>query len=152
MSDPFDLRRFEEAQESGAGYAAAAAELRAGRKRSHWMWFVFPQIEGLGTSAMSRRFAIGSAAEARAYLEHPLLGPRLIECAAILLGLSGSTAREIFGAIDALKLRSCMTLFARAAADGEPFRRVLEHYFDGVGDAATDSRLEHDRLRARSST
>jgi uncharacterized protein (DUF1810 family) len=152
MDDPFELRRFEEAQDAGQMYAAAASELRAGRKASHWMWFVFPQIAGLGHSAMSRTYAIGSRDEAEAYLRHPVLGPRLIECAGILAGLRADSAQEILGATDAIKLRSSMTLFARVADDGAPFLRVLEMYFDGVGDAATESRLEHERLRERSST
>jgi uncharacterized protein (DUF1810 family) len=117
MDDPFDLTRFEAAQDGGGTYAAAVSELRAGRKLSHWMWFVFPQIGGLGRSATSRRYAIASPAEAHAYLEHPVLGPRLLECTRILAELSGSSALEIFGAIDAMKLRSSMTLFAHAAPE-----------------------------------
>lgn len=117
MDDPFDLTRFEAAQDGGGTYAAAVSELRAGRKLSHWMWFVFPQIGGLGQSATSRRYAIASPAEAHAYLEHPVLGPRLLECTRILAELSGRSALEIFGAIDAMKLRSSMTLFAHAAPE-----------------------------------
>jgi uncharacterized protein (DUF1810 family) len=117
MDDPFDLTRFEAAQDGGGTYAAAVSELRAGRKLSHWMWFVFPQIGGLGRSATSRRYAIASPAEAHAYLEHPVLGPRLLECTRILAELSGRSALEIFGAIDAMKLRSSMTLFAHAAPE-----------------------------------
>jgi uncharacterized protein (DUF1810 family) len=138
MDDPFDLKRFEDAQEQGATYATAVVELRAGRKQSHWMWFVFPQITGLGQSPVSRMYAISGLAEASAYLAHPVLGPRLVECAAIVSGLSGRTAAEIFGGIDALKLRSSMTLFMYAAP-GEPvFRRVLEQYFGGTPDPATE--------------
>jgi uncharacterized protein (DUF1810 family) len=147
MDDPFDLKRFEDAQEQGATYATAVVELRAGRKQSHWMWFVFPQIAGLGQSPTSRRYAISSPAEAKAYLEHPVLGPRLIECAGILTQLSGRSALEIFGAIDAIKLRSSMTLFAHAAP-GEPlFGKVLDRYYDGVPDEATEG-LMASRERA----
>jgi uncharacterized protein (DUF1810 family) len=122
-------------------------ELRAGRKQSHWMWFVFPQIAGLGQSPTSRRYAISSPADAKAYLEHPVLGPRLIECAGILTQLSGRSALEIFGAIDAIKLRSSMTLFAHAAP-GEPlFGKVLDRYYDGVPDEATEG-LMASRERA----
>jgi uncharacterized protein (DUF1810 family) len=141
MDDAFDLDRFETAQQEGGTYAAAVSELHAGRKLSHWMWFVFPQIGGLGQSATSRRYAIASLAEARAYLEHPVLGPRLRECAGILAGLSGRSALEIFGVIDAMKLRSSMTLFARAAPEERLFQQVLDAYFDGVSDEATESLL-----------
>jgi uncharacterized protein (DUF1810 family) len=137
-SDPFDLARFVAAQDAGGSYQQAVAELRNGRKVSHWMWYVFPQIAGLGHSATSKLYAISSAAEASAYLTHPVLGPRLRECAEILTGLSGRTAEQIFGGIDALKLRSAMTLF-RHAAPGEPlFREVLEQYFAGVPDPVTE--------------
>ena len=105
------------------------------------MWFVFPQISGLGQSSISRTYAIASLAEAEAYLQHPVLGSRLIECTRILSEVTGRTAHDIFGATDAMKLRSSMTLFARAARDPAPFRRVLNDYFDGVADAATESRL-----------
>jgi uncharacterized protein (DUF1810 family) len=142
MDDPFDLKRFEAAQDESGTYVTAVSELRAGRKLSHWMWFVFPQIGGLGQSATSRRYAIASPAEARAYLEHPVLGPRLRECTRILTELSGRSALEIFGAIDALKLRSSMTLFARAAPENTLFGQVLEAYFDGVADEATERRLD----------
>ncbi len=139
--DPYDLQRFVAAQDSGGTYDRAAAELRAGRKTSHWMWFVFPQIAGLGYSPMAQTYAITSLAEARAYLADPVLGPRLTECASILAGLAGRTAEQIFGEVDALKLRSSMTLFQRAAP-GEPvFRQVLDQYFDGVPDPATEQRL-----------
>ena len=140
-ADPFDLQRFVTAQDSGGTYERAAAELRAGRKASHWMWFVFPQIEGLGYSPTARAYAITSLAEARAYLAHPVLGPRLAECAAILAAVPGRTAEQILGEVDALKLRSSMTLFAHADP-GEPvFRQVLERYFDGIPDPATEQRL-----------
>src|ERR1700733_4889261 len=114
MTDPFELERFVAAQDQGGTYEAALAELRAGRKRGHWMWFVFPQIAGLGQSPTSRHYAIASLAEAEAYLAHPVLGPRLIECARVVSELQGRSAQEIFGGIDAIKLRSSMTLFARA--------------------------------------
>jgi uncharacterized protein (DUF1810 family) len=139
MADPYNLGRFERAQRST--YASAVEELRAGRKRSHWMWFVFPQIAGLGRSATAREFAITSLDEARAYLAHPVLGPRLRECAGIVAGLSGRSADEVFGAIDAMKLRSSMTLFARAAPDEPVFRQVLQQYFAGREDEATTGRL-----------
>jgi uncharacterized protein (DUF1810 family) len=138
---PFDLARFEAAQDAQEAYARAVSELQAGRKRSHWMWFVFPQISGLGASEMSRRYAIASLREAQAYLHHPLLGDRLTECTEILLGLSGLSALEILGPTDAVKLRSCMTLFT-CAAPGDPlFTQALEHYFDGAMDPATIARV-----------
>ena len=139
--DPYDLQRFVAAQDAGGTYRRAAAELRNGRKDSHWMWFVFPQIAGLGYSQASRTYAISSLAEASAYLGHPVLGPRLTECAAILAGLPDRTAEQIFGEVDALKLRSSMTLFMRAAP-GEPvFRQVLDRYFGGETDSATERRI-----------
>ena len=141
VSDRFDLERFVDAQDQGGTYAAALAELRAGRKTSHWMWFVFPQIAGLGQSPISRRFAIASLDEARAYLSHPVLGARLIECATTLTGLATQSAEQIFGGIDALKLRSSMTLFARADPDEVVFAQVLDQYFDGEADEATERRL-----------
>lgn len=131
MSDPFDLTRFLRAQDSANTYVQALAELRNGRKVSHWMWFVFPQIVGLGRSTMSKRYAIKSLAEAAAYLDHDLLGPRLLECAGVVTGLENRSACDIFGGIDALKLRSSMTLFSRATIDEPVFTRVLEIYFDG---------------------
>lgn len=141
MSDPYRLERFVAAQDRNGTYQRAVTELRAGAKASHWMWFIFPQIEGLGFSAMSQEFAISGLAEARAYVGHPVLGPRLLECARVVAATDGKTAAEIFGAIDAMKLRSCMTLFA-AAAPGEPvFGEVLGKYFDGVQDEGTLSRL-----------
>ena len=138
MDDPYDLARFVAAQDADGTYDQATAELRAGSKVSHWMWFVFPQIAGLGHSSVSRRYAIRSVAEARAYLDHPVLGPRLVECATIVAGLAGRTAEQIFGGIDAQKLRSSMTLFLQAAP-GEPvFQRVLDRYFGGKPDPATE--------------
>ena len=140
MDDTFGLERFVAAQDVGGTYDAAVAELRAGRKRTHWMWFVFPQIAGLGQSTISRRYAIRSLAEAQAYLAHPLLGPRLIEAARAVKRVAGS-AEAIFGGIDAMKLRSSMTLFARADPTNRVFQDVLEVYCGGVPDAATDRLL-----------
>jgi uncharacterized protein (DUF1810 family) len=139
--DPYDLQRFVSAQDTGGTYDRAVAELRAGRKTSHWMWFVFPQIAGLGISPTSRTYAITSLDEARAYLAHPVLGPRLTECAAILAGLPGRSAEQIFGHLDAQKLCSSITLFM-LAAPGEPvFRQVLDQYFGGIPDPATEQRI-----------
>ena len=129
------------AQDAGETYASALAELRAGRKVGHWMWFVFPQISGLGVSPMSKRYAIASLEEAERYLAHPILGARLEECARVLAELEGRTAEEIFGPVDATKLRSSMTLFARAAPESPLFPAVLDRYFGGVADEATDARL-----------
>jgi uncharacterized protein (DUF1810 family) len=145
MNDPHNLERFVAAQNDGATYAQALEELRAGSKRSHWMWFVFPQIAGLGQSATSGRYAIASLDEAREYLQHPVLGPRLIECAAAVDNVGNRGAAEIFGGIDARKLQSSMTLFQRAAPDEQVFRSVLEHYFGGEADAATDGLLASPR-------
>jgi len=152
--DPWRLERFVAAQDRGGTYRHAVAELRAGAKASHWMWFVFPQVAGLGMSAMSREFAIASRDEARAYLAHPVLGPRLRECARIVADTEGRTADQIFGYVDAVKLRSSMTLFAAAeepgesgaagaagAAGGDAFREVLGKYFGGAPDEATLARL-----------
>ena len=136
-----DLERFVDAQDARGTYASAVDELRAGRKTSHWMWFVFPQIAGLGMSEMSRRYAISSLEEARAYLAHPILGARLRECARILTEVEGMTAEDVFGPVDAMKLRSSMTLFARAAPEDQLFRDVLDRYFGGVADDATDALL-----------
>ncbi len=141
MDDPYDLQRFVAAQDSGATYERALEELRRGHKQSHWMWFVFPQIAGLGQSATSRRYAISSLDEAKAYLRHPVLGPRLIDCTRAVAATEDRTAREIFGGIDAAKLRSSMTLFGRADPDEPLFAQVLDRYFDGVADPATDQRL-----------
>ena len=139
--DPYDLQRFVAAQDAGGIYGRAVAELRAGRKASHWMWFVFPQIAGLGFSPTSQKYAITSLQEAQAYLEHPVLGPRLTESAAILAHQPGRSAEQIFGDLDAQKLRSSMTLFMHAAP-GEPlFRQVLDQYFGGVPDPATEQRI-----------
>jgi len=135
----FDLDRFVAAQQGV--YEGVLDELRRGRKVGHWIWFIFPQIAGLGHSAMSQLYAISSVDEARAYLAHPVLGPRLRECAAIVLATTGRTALEIFGSIDAVKLRSSMTLFHRAAPDEALFRQVLERFYAGTPDEATDARL-----------
>jgi uncharacterized protein (DUF1810 family) len=137
----FDLQRFVDAQDAGGTYGRALAELRAGAKRGHWMWFVFPQVAGLGSSAMSRRYAISGQDEARAYLAHPLLGARLRECAQALLDLPGSDATAVLGGIDAQKLHSSMTLFARADPADPLFGAVLAKYFAGREDGGTTSRL-----------
>ena len=137
--DPYDLRRFVDAQERI--YETVIDELAAGRKRSHWMWFVFPQLRGLGSSPTAVRFGISSSDEARAYLAHELLGPRLRECARLVTRIDGLSAEEIFGWPDDIKLRSSMTLFARAAADNADFVAVLEKYYGGEEDPATLARL-----------
>ena len=136
---PYDLDRFVQAQQHV--YAGVLEELRRGRKSGHWIWFIFPQIAGLGRSSMSQQYAISSLDEAWAYLAHPILGERLRECAGIVLATEGRTALEIFGEIDAMKLRSSMTLFHRAAPDEPVFAQVLARYFGGVADAFTDDRL-----------
>jgi uncharacterized protein (DUF1810 family) len=141
MQDPFQLSRFVEAQDSGGTYRQALAELQVGAKRSHWMWFVFPQVAGLGTSPTSRQYAISSLAEARSYLQHPVLGPRLLECCRAVLAVAGRSAEQIFGGIDARKLQSSATLFLRAAPDQPVFGQVLDRYFDGNADPATDRLL-----------
>jgi uncharacterized protein (DUF1810 family) len=133
--DPHDLARFTRAQDGV--FAGVLAELRAGAKRSHWMWFVFPQVAGLGSSSASRTYAIRTLAEARAYLAHPVLGPRLRQCAEIVLAAEGRTAHEIFGSPDDLKLCSSMTLFAAVAGADSVFARVLAKYYGGRQDART---------------
>ena len=139
MTSVFDLERFVRAQDGV--YDTALAEISAGQKRSHWMWFIFPQIAGLGQSDMARRYAIGSLEEAVAYLAHPVLGPRLIEITAALLSHSGDAAATILGGIDAVKLRSSLTLFSRAAADPVLFDRCLAVFFGGQPDPETLARL-----------
>jgi uncharacterized protein (DUF1810 family) len=139
--DPYDLSRFVEAQTAGGTYERALTELRQGAKRTHWMWFVFPQIAGLGHSASARRYALVSLEEAGAYGEHPLLGARLREAAGVLMALADRTAPEIFGPVDSVKLRSSMTLFMRAMPEEPLFAQVLERYFEGLPDAATDRLL-----------
>ena len=133
--DPHDLNRFVAAQEKT--YPQALAEIRSGRKRSHWMWHIFPQYDGLGFSETSRRYAIKSIAEARAYLRHPVLGPRLIECVQVLLGIDGRSAHEIFGSPDDMKLRSSATLFAHVTGAGNVFEQLLQKYFDSQPDPKT---------------
>jgi uncharacterized protein (DUF1810 family) len=141
IGDPYDVERFVSAQNAGDTYGQATEELRNGLKVSHWMWFVFPQVAGLGRSETARTYAISSLEEAKAYLAHPVLGPRLIECAGIVAGLEGRTAREIFGEIDAQKLHSSMTFFHEAAPAEPSFTRVIERFFGGTEDPATLQRL-----------
>jgi uncharacterized protein (DUF1810 family) len=140
VSGAFDLERFVQAQDGGT-HDAALAELRAGAKRSHWMWFVFPQVAGLGRSSTAQHYAISGLPEARAYLAHPVLGPRLVECARVLTELGTADPVRVFGPVDALKLRSSMTLFAAAAPDQPVFAAVLERYFAGERDDETTRRL-----------
>jgi uncharacterized protein (DUF1810 family) len=140
MSDvPFDLQRFVDAQ--AQTYEQALSELRHGEKRTHWMWFVFPQIAGLGRSGMAQRFAISGLPEARAYAAHPTLGRRLVECARVLTDLDTADAVAVFGSVDAQKLQSSMTLFAVAVPEEPVFQQVLDHYFDGARDEGTTSRV-----------
>ena len=143
VSDAFDLQRFVAAQNEGGTYERALAELRRGRKTSHWMWFVFPQIAGLGQSPMSRKYAISSLEEAEAYLLHPVLGPRLLESAGVVANSSARTAEEVFGGIDTQKLRSSMTLFLRADPSKHVFQQVLDRFFAGHPDELTESLLSH---------
>ena len=138
MNDPFDLERFLEAQ---SVFEDVQAELRRGAKVGHWMWFVFPQIRGLGHSGMARRFAISSRAEAEAYLAHPILGSRLKECTRLVNLAKGRSIEEIFGVIDSLKFRSSMTLFAQVAGDNTVFTAALDKYFGGQPDKLTLDRL-----------
>jgi len=140
MTDRYDFNRFVQAQEQS--YARALAEIRAGRKRSHWMWYIFPQFAGMGFSSTSQLYAIKSIDEAQAYLNHPVLGPRLIECTQALLAVEGRSAAEIFGSPDDLKLRSCATLFAHVSPAGSVFDRLLEKYFQGQRDDKTLHLLE----------
>ncbi len=139
MDDPYQLSRFVEAQKGD--YDQAVAELRRGLKTGHWIWYVFPQIAGLGMSPTSQRYAISSLDEARAYLQHPILGPRLVEVASVILGNTDSTAVQIFGELDAMKLRSSMTLFQQAEPEEPVFGRVLDRFFEGIPDAETMRRL-----------
>jgi len=139
MDTDYDLQRFVDAQRDV--YSTALAELRAGHKRSHWMWFIFPQVAGLGSSEMARRYAIGSTDEAAAYLAHPLLGARLRECASAVAAHDDRGIDEIFGHPDDLKFHSCMTLFADVAPDEAIFQTCLDQFFDGVADPATIERL-----------
>lgn len=139
--DPFYLARFVDAQDRNGIYRQAVDEMSRGRKTSHWMWFVFPQIAGLGQSSTSRHFAITSLSEAQGYLRHSVLGPRLRLCVETLMATSAGTAEEIFGSVDALKLRSSMTLFLRASPGDPDFTRVLDRFFDGRPDPSTDRLL-----------
>ena len=139
MDDPYDLQRFVEAQEPV--YERVCAELRRGRKASHWMWFVFPQIRGLGHSPMAQKFAIASLAEARAYLDHPVLGPRLRQCTQLVVDVEGRTASEIFGQPDDIKFRSSMTLLSLAAPDEPLFKTALTKYFPAGPDPETVARV-----------
>lgn len=139
--DPYDLQRFIAAQDAAGTYERALSELRAGHKRSHWIWFVFPQIAGLGNSANARTYAVSSLAEAKAYVANPVLGRRLLECAGALIEVEATSAVKILGETDARKLRSSMTLFAAAAPDELLFAQVLDRYFDGATDVATMQRL-----------
>ena len=137
--DPFDLQRFVDAQ--APVYERVRTELKSGRKQSHWMWFIFPQIAGLGRSVTAQRYAISSLDEARAYIAHPILGPRLRECTHLVVQVNGKSTYEILGSPDDMKFHSCMTLFARAAPDEEAFMDALEKYFGGAEDQATIARL-----------
>ena len=134
-ADPYDLIRFVQAQERD--YEQAMSEIRSGRKRSHWMWYIFPQFDGLGFSATSKRYAIKSVAEAEAYLRHPVLGPRLLESARATVGVDGRSAYEVFGSPDDMKLRSCATLFASVSPAGSVFEQVLDRHFGGEPDEKT---------------
>ncbi len=140
MTEP-NVERFVMAQDDREVFTQALGEIRAGRKTSHWMWFVFPQVEGLGRSAIARSYAISGIEQARAYLGHPVLGPRLRQCCEALLSIEDASAEQVFGSVDAMKLRSSMTLFARAAPDEPLFSEVLEKFFNGRADTATDELL-----------
>jgi uncharacterized protein (DUF1810 family) len=144
VSDPHDLKRFLDAQ--APVFEQACRELRAGRKTSHWMWFIFPQIRGLGHSETARRYAISSREEAEAYLAHPVLGTRLRECTRLVSLIEGRTAHDIFGHPDDLKFNSCMTLFASIAKDDRLFERALDKLYDGMPDRETLRLLEHLEL------
>lgn len=141
MNDPYNLKRFVDAQ--NPVFDEVCSELRAGQKTGHWMWFIFPQIQGLGRSETARQFAISSLGEARAYLAHPVLGPRLRQCASLVASIENSSAEEVFGGIDSLKLSSSMTLFAQATADNKMFLDVLKKYFGGEFDKLTLQILEN---------
>jgi uncharacterized protein (DUF1810 family) len=134
-ADPYDLVRFVRAQ--GPDYDQALSEIRRGRKRSHWMWYIFPQFDGLGVSSTSRHYAIKSVAEAEAYLRHPVLGPRLLESIEAVLGVAGRSAFDVFGSPDDMKLRSCATLFASVSPAGSVFEQLLDRYFGGERDDRT---------------
>jgi uncharacterized protein (DUF1810 family) len=134
-ADPHNLGRFVEAQQGD--YDRALSEIRRGRKQSHWMWYIFPQFDGLGFSSMSKRYAVKSRAEAQAYLSHPVLGPRLIECTEAVLRVEGRSAFEIFGSPDDMKLKSCATLFATVSPEGSVFHQLLDKYYQGERDDKT---------------
>jgi uncharacterized protein (DUF1810 family) len=134
-NDPYDLGRFMRAQEEN--YQEALSEITSGQKRTHWMWYVFPQLDGLAFSSTAKRYAIKSVEEARAYIDHPILGPRLLECAEAVNRIEGRSATEIFGSPDDLKLRSCVTLFACVTPPGSVFERLLEKYYRGERDSQT---------------
>jgi len=144
VADPFDLQRFVLAQDSGGTVDRALRELRAGRKQTHWMWFVLPQLAGLGRSPTAQRYAVSGLPEARAYLRHPVLGPRLRACAEVLAGLDAPDAERVLGPVDAQKLRSSMTLFAHAAPGERVFREVLDRWWGGEPDERTVAALAHD--------
>ncbi|MEB3288814.1 MAG: DUF1810 domain-containing protein [Leptolyngbya sp.] len=133
--DPHDLNRFVQAQ--APVYGQALAEIQAGQKRSHWMWYIFPQFDGLGFSSTSQRYAIKSIAEAKAYLQHPLLGLRLVECCEAVMDIHGRSAYGVFGSPDDMKLRSCATLFAQVSEPGSVFERLIDKYFEGIPDQQT---------------
>ena len=144
MTDEYNLQRFLDAQEGV--YDTVLDELRAGGKSSHWMWFIFPQVEGLGLSGTAQKFAITSLEEAKAYLQHPVLGPRLRECTQLVLNVDGRSAEQIFGYPDHLKFRSCLTLFMTATTDNKVFKDALLKYFDGKPDELTLDILAHQKL------
>ena len=139
MHDPYNLRRFVDAQEQV--FDQVCSELRSGRKRSHWMWFIFPQIKGLGQSAISVKYSISSVEEAKAYLNHPTLGPRLWECTRLVNQIEGRTVEDIFGYPDDMKFHSSITLFAQAAPEDQVFKDALQKYFKGEIDQLTLDRL-----------
>jgi uncharacterized protein (DUF1810 family) len=143
MADPYDLNRFVHAQDES--YQQALSEVERGRKQSHWMWYVFPQLDGLGSSPTSRLYSIKSEDEARAYLAHPVLGPRLGECAEAILAVDGKSATAILGSPDDLKLKSCATLFAHVSPPGSVFERILDKFYGGERDAATLRLLAPER-------
>lgn len=142
MTDPYNLNRFVEAQR--AVYDGVIAELNLGKKTGHWIWFIFPQIAGLGESSMARRYSLSSIQEARAYNAHPVLGPRLAECTRIVLATKDRSVEQIFGELDALKFRSCMTLFSIADPDNEIFQKAVDRCFEGLPDTLTLKVLNAD--------
>ena len=144
MNDPFDLQRFVNAQ--NPVFEQVCSELRQGRKESHWMWFVFPQLRGLGKSSMADRFGISSQAEAKAYLAHPVLGARLVECTRLVNAIEGSSAQDVFGYVDSLKFRSSMTLFSLVSRGSNVFKDSLNKYFSGLPDSLTIENLRNSEL------